>query len=583
MEKTGFFKKYLAVMMIAVMSITLLPSGEVYAKTAKNAAKMQKKTVTWYEGSMEDERKISIYYSKGSDIPYISLSEQVKLVDEWIKQTSPKDKVISKTKGNKTTWTRKAGQLRFKAVFDSEKNTVYFDDLNGFFRFSGASLVGAEYSHELSELFSPGECNYNRYGRSVTIDLSEYGIRLVKSGKEIYLPLQTFSDVILSMFGNFALYNGDCVITLGTTSIPLDLGKKYFEKYDPSGTEMSEEYALFNYNELCLAFDFLYGLKETHNISSFDEFFKETGLEALLKSRDSASVDLALTGAINMFFDDLHCNFSSISYRTSADKYTEGSKVLPQGAFRKRTLDLNAELLAQRAVYFPEGFVPYQEIGDTAYITFDTFMCDPDLDYSTIPTDDELPNLGGNTLKLVQYAVSKITRKNSPVKRVVLDLTCNGGGMVCTACYLLSAFLGSSSISMKNMQTGAMSNADIKADVNLDGKFDEKDTLAGRGLKLYCLISGYSYSCANMVPSMFKNTGKVTLIGRTSGGGSCCVQPMSTASGAILQVSGNRRFSFSKNGAMYDCDRGAEPDVFVDDMSKLYDREYVNRLLDGLN
>ena len=75
----------------------------------------------------------------------------------------------------------------------------------------------------------------------------------------------------------------------------------------------------------------------------------------------------------------------------------------------------------------------------------------------------------------------------------------------------------------------------------------------------------------------------MTLIGRTSGGGSCEVRHFSTASGSVFQVSGRRRISFSKNGGFYDVDRGADPDVYMEDMSKLYDRKYMNTVLDGIH
>ena len=58
----------------------------------------------------------------------------------------------------------------------------------------------------------------------------------------------------------------------------------------------------------------------------------------------------------------------------------------------------------------------------------------------------------------------------------------------------------------------------FKADTNLDGKFNKKDALYGKGLRLYCLISPCSFSCGNLVPSVFKQSDKVTLIGKTSGG-----------------------------------------------------------------
>ncbi|MCR5521141.1 MAG: hypothetical protein K6F44_04460 [Lachnospiraceae bacterium] len=165
----------------------------------------------------------------------------------------------------------------------------------------------------------------------------------------------------------------------------------------------------------------------------------------------------------------------------------------------------------------------YQEVGDTAYITFDVFWFENAIsDCSDIPTDEDLPDLGSDTFRLVQYAVNKITN-NPEIKNVVLDLSLNGGGMVLAGVYLIAAFLGTGSLAMKDMTTEARSIASFKADTNIDGVFDEMDTLADRGLNLYCITSGYSISTSNFVATAFKESGKVTLVGRTTGGAPCLV------------------------------------------------------------
>ena len=86
-----------------------------------------------------------------------------------------------------------------------------------------------------------------------------------------------------------------------------------------------------------------------------------------------------------------------------------------------------------------------------------------------------------------------------------------------------------------------------------------------------------------MVPSRFKDSGKVTLIGQTTGGGSCSLGFMSTASGSYFQISSPYQFSFLKNGSFYDVDRGADPDVYVKDIAKLYDRKYAASFIDKID
>jgi hypothetical protein len=109
------------------------------------------------------------------------------------------------------------------------------------------------------------------------------------------------------------------------------------------------------------------------------------------------------------------------------------------------------------------------------------------------------------------------------------------------------------------------------------------DTLSGKGLHLYCLESPVSFSCGNLVPNAFKASHKVTLLGQESGGGSCVIHPLCTAAGSRYQVSGYRRFSIMKNGSFYDVDRGAQPDYFIGDINRFYNRKELTEYINSLN
>jgi C-terminal processing protease CtpA/Prc len=130
------------------------------------------------------------------------------------------------------------------------------------------------------------------------------------------------------------------------------------------------------------------------------------------------------------------------------------------------------------------------------------------------------------------------------------------------------------------MATGALSTSVYRADVNLDRRFDAQDTVEDKNL--FCLISPMSFSCGNLVPAALKSSQKVTLLGKTSGGGSCVVQPLSTAWGTVFQISSSRRMSFLKNGSFYDIDQGVDPDYFINDSSNFYNRKALTAYINGL-
>lgn len=166
------------------------------------------------------------------------------------------------------------------------------------------------------------------------------------------------------------------------------------------------------------------------------------------------------------------------------------------------------------------------------------------------------------------YAHKQILAAGDTVKNVVMDLSCNTGGAADMAAMASAWFLGESVISLNNTFSGSEAMNAYRVDANLDRKFDENDTLGSR--KFYCLTSRVSFSCGNLVPNLFKNSGKVSLIGQKSGGGACVVAPVSLADGTIFRVSGDRRLNTVKNGTFYNIDQGADPDYAISDLSFLY-------------
>jgi C-terminal processing protease CtpA/Prc len=295
---------------------------------------------------------------------------------------------------------------------------------------------------------------------------------------------------------------------------------------------------------------------------------------------------------INHYIDDIHTSYSDCSYNSSYngdDDAYQALKSQTNGTSKQRIINTMMELIGAYNKKYPDGVKCYEEVGDTAYITFSDFRFGyaPN-GYLAKPTDEEVANNSTvDTVRLMQYAFDKVS-ENKNIKKVVLDLSMNNGGVVTAGMFVLGTFLGEGVMTTKNTITGAMSNSAYKVDVNRDGEFDEKDSFQSkefqeRGLQLFCFTSNWSFSCANLVPSFLKDSKKVTIVGQTSGGGSCAVGSLTTASGTSFNISSPYRFSFLKNGSFYDVDRGVDPDVYVKDLAKLYDREYMNTVLDKVN
>lgn len=551
-------------------------AGAGSAAASPDSYTVEEKTAPLYIQSADNKQDIRLYFINNGIIPYISAADISDLLKQIYYCDNPAAefyKLDYATDGDHAVISRGA----YYADIDCSNDTITFADYDAFFRMEGSLLVDmVSLTANTASLYQQSSLSTDRYGKRIEFDLKPYEIKFLRDGDGYYIPLQTVSDVFFSYYGRMALYNGDCVI------ISEGLDEKLKEIFASGSGEWTEELAQFSYNETCFVLDYEYGLKEQHDIDSFDKLFSDTGLKADFLSKDASLSEKALYELIYLYLGDLHSQFNGLSYLTDRDRFMEMVSPIGKGLAGTAWENDVAELSAAREAYYPDGIPAYEEVGNTAYITFDVFTDrSPDTDYFEQPT--EADNSDSDTVRLMQYSCQQILREDSPVENVVMDLSINGGGDTGTAEYVMALFLGQADLSAKDTLTGAMTDAVYTIDTNLDGKFDESDTLAGKGLHLFCLESPVSFSCGNLVPNAFKASHKVTILGQESGGGSCAIHPLCTAGGSQYQVSGFRRFSIMKNGSFYDVDRGAEPDYFIGNINRLYDRKNLTEYINSLN
>ncbi len=531
---------------------------------------VEEKTLPYYVEDADHKEEISIYYVDGGSIPYISMETVLGFLQNRFDSVS----YDLSYDGDHAVLTRTG--TKFTCDFDFGNDTITFFDFDAFLRSNAGPIVnvGIPSDGAAEALFQEVEFYSNdRYGKVMTFDLKPYEILLIHEQDGYYVPLQTISDLMLTYDVDFTLCNGEAVFFV-PGELDEDLARIY---YSASGTR-TEEFAKFDYNELCFALDNIYGLKEIHNISDFDRFFYECGIRNKLMGTDQTQADIALKSFIEYQLDDLHSNFLGRSYMSDEESFnTQAAGIMgPWNARFRRNAD---EFFDERDKAFPEGVPPYEEIGDTAYITFDKFTHpSEEIDYMSEPAEDELYD----TVRLMQYSRDRILRPDSPVKNVVMDLSVNTGGEASAAAYVIAFYLGLGDLSIVNTMTGAAGTAAYKIDTNRDGQFDAQDHLSLKGLNLYCLISPVSFSSGNLVPNAYMMSPRVKLLGMTSGGGSCGVHRMSTAGGSMISISGYRRISIFKNGSFYDIDRGATPDFAIAKIADYYDREGLTKYVDDL-
>jgi hypothetical protein len=412
----------------------------------------------------------------------------------------------------------------------------------------------------------------NIAGLPLYLDLAEKDIPLdVYEGKK-YMTLQTFNDIFLVPYAVSCVYNGQDLYLAQGGKVDASVEAQY---YSVGPVERSEALAEFTANEFCLAMETYYGLQDEHGvIVGFDLFLYYAGLWDKLTSKDASTSSAAL---FSLAFGALADGHTSL---TLTSPYS-GSKSLDQSQVEiapsmRQFFTLETEMKTLRGQLMPDGVPAYQEIGNTAYITFDNFT----LSTTRWQDYDEAAFQTADTLGIIIYAHSMITRENSPIENVVLDLSCNTGGAADAAVYVVAWMLGYCDLSMTNPITNSFSTTTYKVDVNLDGVFDAKDTVADKNL--YCITSPVSFSCGNLVPALLKESGKVTILGGTSGGGACAVNFLTLADGSAMTVSSPLHLTVVSNGSYYTIDRGVEPHYFFGKQESYFERNSLTEFINNL-
>ena len=576
-------KKSLAWFLALVLLVGVLPSAFAEGSTHT----VEKREYVTYLASTEDTLTdpFPLYFLDGvNDLPYVEIDDLGELIYFMNTEVSedPNYSLSSSYDGNTVTFERDSG---YSVTFDFAKSTITFQDFNAFLHNSyDTTLIdmlsdpGVDENGNAQLFLRDKEKSFDRYGDSKVFDLGAYGIELVRDGDKYYIPLQTANDIFFYPAQRIGfLFNGEALFLAGDNQLFSYEDADYTELaelyYKVKPAPLSDAMAKYSYQELCMMLDNLYGLKDSHDIKSFGQTFWEIGFDESLSGNDAAEADRAIKQFIEYYLDDLHSTFLEFSAIGGMQEFTANT------GMANLKIDESSKIYGDaRAAVYGDDFPGYEEVGNTAYITFDHFTSNY---YApAFYEGKESGEMPDDTIGLIIHAHEQITREGSPIENVVLDLSNNTGGDVDAAVFVLGWFLGDAPYSVKDTSTGAMSTSVYRADTNLDRKFDADDTVSDKNL--YCLISPVSFSCGNLVPAALKSSQKVTLLGRTSGGGSCVVQPVSSAWGTVFQISGAQRMSFLKNGSFYDIDQGIEPDYFIDHIENFYNRaaltDYINSL-----
>jgi hypothetical protein len=558
-------------------SVSESVSSSQASKLRKAAAKVYVET----DGGVENQ-DVELYFVDGyGDVPFLQVSSTKPILER-----SLNDSAIAYADGVATIGrSENTGTI----IIDFNKKTVTYPNLDLYAANHGKQSVLNLVSDQgktdegrskyMQSMASVGDDTY-RPGSSISLDIAAHNVPLYLEDGEGYIPVQTFADLVFSERNIVLAYNGKDLFMSGA-SFSDDMKTLY---YSVDKGNRSEKMARFSRDELTLAMDLQYGLKNEHSINSFDSYFKETGLDDKLLSLDPVVADQGIYELCARYLGDFHSYLDLSSPLAGQDAIDSSKKAgLSSASYQEYQLIRYAFATARTNVVkalsggAKTTFDSYEQIGDVAYVTFDNFtMPASGVDYYKTAADAT----AADTYGIIEYAHSQIFKSGSTVKRVVLDLSCNSGGSINAGAYVAGWFLPYSVLNAKNSATGAMGSFTYASDVNMDGVYDKNDRLTG--LQLYCIVSPASFSCSNFVSSIFRDSDQVRLLGRKTGGGSCIVQHLSVADGTLFNTSGNRTLCSVQNGSYYSIDRGIDVDFGLDTYADYFNRTALTTKIDAL-
>ena len=360
------------------------------------------------------------------------------------------------------------------------------------------------------------------------------------------------------------------------------MGKKQTQYIDLSEggyyrqTTRTPSMAEATYYQLCMDFDYQYGLKDMLKISSFDAEFQRLGIKKTLIGTDLEAYQDALAKfLVSGKMGDGHYSFLSEGFsslhpgESIATKYSDysGERILRYQEGVARVSKARTDASVKNRILNIEG--------ETAIITFSGFVCDykaefKGIDAYQVPEDTEdvdaflSSKMTTHFVQGICYALNEI-KKNKAIKNICFDVTYNTGGYVMFVPFLSAIMTDDPSVIVENSLSHSRIEAHYLADLNADGVYGgEGDTWKGK-YNYYVLQGGGSFSAGNIFPTCAKNGGYAVTIGEPTAGGGCGVTRRCDLTGFFYQNNGYVGFPMRNDDGSYtNSEIGTTPKVAMD-------------------
>ena len=591
-------KKLMSLLVVFTLVFASL-AGVYVPKTssaAETAVTYEKKSVSAFLFAADKQKTLDVYFrSDLPEVPYVDLVDYLSVLTV--------NKITENGSNGIVNVENNGGTL----TVDTIKDTISSENYEKFSNMDTDKEGTSDDNMPLQDVTA------TLPAFSLKIDFSKYGIDLIERDGKAYFPLPTLNDFYISFYRGCLYAEGKLYFYNSKDDMGND--PTYFEDVKKSlitRMENSADFQKYYYNEFCFCIDNVYGRPSKAKIATS---IAEKGLDKTLDTYDTVTpiikaklqstnrFDNALGMiALEAYFDDgghtqLGCgylldglqNYPDTDFGKAMKAFIGG--INPEDPFQK-TIVNGLAAMGTIGVYSEElktakntalskykllkewdtGHALYVK-GDTAMFCFDSFI------------------------KESMYAFKEALdiSKKKGIKKFVIDLGTNGGGLTVSAYFMLvimnnsvnNAHENQFTVHNRNVITESVEESIEQFDLNLDGKFDDADKDVRYDFQFAILTSCKSFSSANILPCLSTELG-IPVVGERSGGGTC-METLPRLSDFVLNfMSGPSTFLYSDGKT--DMDQGAPLSAELvkvneegtKDYSAMYDINVLNKTLDSL-
>ena len=354
----------------------------------------------------------------------------------------------------------------------------------------------------------------------------------------------------------------------------------------------SQAMAKAHYYQLCMDFDYQYGLKEFIGVTKFDDEFTKLGYKEKLLSLDNATYYDALSKFLyGGKMGDGHTTllqegFSSLRPNTilgTAYADVAGERINGFASGMSRAGQAKANL----------GTACYNVENVTAVISFSEFstsLTSPFLGIGkyVIPEDTQdraafiNKEMSKDVVRGICFALNEVS-KNTSIKNVVFDVCVNRGGYALLVPFLSSIMTDDPMVIYENSISNSRVEAHYSIDLNGDGVYGgEGDTWKGK--YNYFVIQGSgSFSAGNIFPTTAKNGGYAVTIGEPTLGGGCGIARRADITGYTYLYNGNFGFPEKRSDGSFRNSEGRTSPMVEMDINDVYDLKKLDAKLAEIN